>query len=450
MDKKKGLVANIIKIILFLGVLSYLCIHITYVLRWNTDEKRNLMGFYAEEKNSLDVVFIGSSSLWTSINPLTIYEKEGITSYVIATSAQRPSSLIYLLKEAQKTQEEAIFVLDISTLKYDEKVWSEQNEGSLRRVTDGLKYSLNRFMCNWEQTQGREDRISYFFDIIKYHGEWDKFWKNISHWNFELENEEKGYLYRDSFEIVENTWKEGEKTPISQEAELILRELLDYCKNEELNVEFSLAFSTGNTYGTSKYLQEIINEYGFELFIFNEYAEEVGLEYSMDFLNAGHTNVSGAEKASSCIGAYLTEKYALQDKRTDETFCKWNMLAIKNREKVEAGIEKLEKEHEYYIGPMQVEIMLVDDNIVLTNNTISVKELSYAWYVYEKNDGVYERVHTEWYGEDNMFMYSLDKEKEYQFTAFVRIPEYTEGMKYEIVALVYFDKNIDEWVFLEK
>ena len=84
--KKNGqfFVGTIIVII----VVLYFTVHITYVLREPTLEKINLMGFYAEEANSLDAVFIGSSTLRSSINPVELYKDFGITSYVIATSSQ--------------------------------------------------------------------------------------------------------------------------------------------------------------------------------------------------------------------------------------------------------------------------------------------------------------------------------------------------------------------------
>ncbi len=164
----KKIVLELAKIVLFFIILWWVIVHITYILRNDTDEKENLMGFYAEEKNSLDAVFIGSSTMWASLNPLVMYNERGFTSYNIATSAQRPSSLKYLIKEAQKYQSDALYVIDVSNFVYDQSVWEEQNEGSLRRVTDGLKYSWNRFLCNYEQIKGKSNKISYYFDIIKY------------------------------------------------------------------------------------------------------------------------------------------------------------------------------------------------------------------------------------------------------------------------------------------
>ncbi len=63
----KKIVLELAKIVLFFIILWWVIVHITYILRNDTDEKENLMGFYAEEKNSLDAVFIiGFSRLSTA------------------------------------------------------------------------------------------------------------------------------------------------------------------------------------------------------------------------------------------------------------------------------------------------------------------------------------------------------------------------------------------------
>ena len=93
----KKIVLELAKIVLFFIILWWVIVHITYILRNDTDEKENLMGFYAEEKDSLDAVFIGSSTMWASLNPLVMYNERGFTSYNIATYAQRHSSLKYLI-----------------------------------------------------------------------------------------------------------------------------------------------------------------------------------------------------------------------------------------------------------------------------------------------------------------------------------------------------------------
>ena len=48
----------------------------------------NVNGFYAEEENSVEVLFIGSSTMFCTADPLVLYEEYGIASYDFGSSAQ--------------------------------------------------------------------------------------------------------------------------------------------------------------------------------------------------------------------------------------------------------------------------------------------------------------------------------------------------------------------------
>lgn len=422
-------------------IISYFLMHMTYALRTDTEEKRNLMGFYYEEEDSLDAVFIGSSGLRSCINPNLIYEEYGITSYVIATAAQRPSSLYYLLKEARKTQPEAVFVIDVSTAQYDNEVWEKQNEGSVRRVTDGLKYSWNRIACNYEQTKGREDLLTYYFDIIKYHSEWRNFCKNISHWNYEVENPRKGFNPLVSVTSIDTfMWQEEEEIPLCAESERTLKKLLEYCKKEKINVEFTLAPSALFTYGQAEYIRKLIESYGYKLFIFNEHSQEMKMDYTMDFYDAGHTNIRGAQKASSYFGKYMLDNYFLAD-RENEDCVSWKASSDYMRKKLELG------EFVMRVGGLEVFYQIRDNNeIILFSQTDVAKGAEFAWYIYEINSPNEDRTHiyTQWYTSNAELAYVYELGKCYQIIRYVRSVEDESIVNEKIVADLCF--NGEEWV----
>lgn len=437
---KRGLI-KAAWLIVWGGVVSYLLMHVTYVLRTDTEEKRNLMGFYYEEEESLDAVFIGSSGLRSCINPLAIYEEYGITSYVIATAAQRPSSLYYLLKEARKTQPEAVFFIDVSTAQYDNKVWEEQNEGSVRRVTDGLKYSLNRIACNYEQTKGREDLLPYYFDIIKYHSEWRNFCKNLSHWNFELENPNKGLnlLFsatpQDAF-----IWQEETAIPLCKESEQTLRKLLKYCKENKIDAEFTLPVSAYFTYGQAEYIRELVESYGYELFVFNDYLQEMQIDSMTDFYDVGHLNIRGVQKASSYFGKYIFDKYFLSDRNKEPNYASWDASLECMKKKLELG------EFVMRVGELEVVNQVKDNNeIILSSQTSAAKGAEFAWYVCERNNPNEEWIHiyTQWYTPSAELVYAYDPGKCYQITRYVRAVEDENIVNEKIVANLHFDG--EEW-----
>ena len=63
-----------------------------------------IRGFYQEEKDSLDFVFVGSSQLYAHIAPAVLWRDYGITSYDFAANEQPLWISYFYIKEALKTQ----------------------------------------------------------------------------------------------------------------------------------------------------------------------------------------------------------------------------------------------------------------------------------------------------------------------------------------------------------
>ena len=55
-------------------------------------------GFYAEKRNDIDVLFLGSSNCFCTIDPLVLYEEYGIASYDFASSSQSMDISLYILR----------------------------------------------------------------------------------------------------------------------------------------------------------------------------------------------------------------------------------------------------------------------------------------------------------------------------------------------------------------
>ena len=58
-------------------------------------------GFYAEKKNDIDVIVIGSSNSFCTVNPLVLYEEYGIAAYDFGSSSQPMNISELYLKEAE-------------------------------------------------------------------------------------------------------------------------------------------------------------------------------------------------------------------------------------------------------------------------------------------------------------------------------------------------------------
>lgn len=419
-------------------IVLYFTIHFTYMLREPTLEKTNLMGFYAEPQNTLDVVFIGSSTLRSSINPLVLWEEYGITSYDMATSSQRPSGIIWMLKEALKYQKEAIYVIDVNNIRFDEEFWDKQNEGSIRHITDGLKYSWNRLGCI--NSIVREGKVSYYLDIIKYHNN-IKNGLDFRTWNYECSNPYKGFHMLTDISASKPVYCCSDKMgSLPEYGESVLREILRYCRNTRggVKVEFIISEQHVIDYSTCQYIKSIIEEYGYTCFIFNEHEEEMGIDGMVDFYDDLHTNISGSEKCSLFYGKYLSEKYFLFVRQKEEDVIDdWNRCVIETKEACDDARHKMMQLHLTGLNDMEVDVRFDKDIGIFQNTTLANKDLEYAWSIYEVIDGNKELVDSMWYTDNNTFEYEFDVEKTYNIVSFVRLKDDTDVGTYDAIVIQY-------------
>ena len=99
---------------LFLAVLLFLSFMQNYVFAYIDQNSERVHSFYLEEKNSLDVVFMGASDVNTAFAPGLAYEKFGFTSYLYAFDANPGSLYKYQLKEILSKQNPQVIVIEIN------------------------------------------------------------------------------------------------------------------------------------------------------------------------------------------------------------------------------------------------------------------------------------------------------------------------------------------------
>lgn len=174
MTKKQAL-----KAVVFLAVFLWLLVTVTYIIRTNGDVKDRFTGFYAEKENTIDAILVGSSPVYPYYSAPALYGKSGIAAYPLSTNNQRPKAIKYLLKEAQKTQDPSLFIIEMRMFSMPDEEW-EDTMIFTRGVTDNLKYSKNRVDAINALVSDRSERYTYYFDIFKYHSNWKTLFCRIS------------------------------------------------------------------------------------------------------------------------------------------------------------------------------------------------------------------------------------------------------------------------------
>lgn len=322
----------LIQIILFLAIFFAILLPVSYMVRTNGDVKDRFAGFYAEKKNSLDVVMIGSSPVFPYYAAPKLWGETGIAMYPLSTNVQRPAAMRYLVEEAEKSQSPALYIFEMRMFTMEEEGLMD-NMAYTRGVTDNLRYSLLRARAiqGLVPADDEEGRLSYHLDIMKYHTNWKMLalpseWANMFYCH---RHPLKGYTFRDEVGPQPMPSCGGDKGILAmpQEQETYLRELIAYLKAEGKEALFLVS-----PYGESleeqqmfNYMAEIVEENGYAFLNMNDYYGETGIVFEEDFADYGsHTNAVGAEKCTEFLKKYLEAHYALPDHRGDASYESWD------------------------------------------------------------------------------------------------------------------------------
>ncbi len=319
-----------IKILIFTAIFLTAFIFASYIIRPDSEMKERFAGFYAEPKDSLDVVVIGSSPVQPLFSAPLIWGEYGIALYPISTNSQPTTGIKYLIKEVRKRQADCIYVIDVSMFMVEpDELLTEAN---IRNITDNMKYSLNRIKAINAMVSDPKERADYYFDISKYHSvitDKDEFSLDaVKYFNFTVPALSKGYLFVDAVEPFDTVDVSGiEQTKaIPQAAEKILDKLLEYIDSEGLEAMFVISpyIASNERKMQHNYLGEYIESRGYTFIDFNDCTGDIGIDYSSDLYNRNHLNLSGGEKFSHYFGSYLIDNYDFVDKRADKDYSSWD------------------------------------------------------------------------------------------------------------------------------
>lgn len=290
--------------------------------------------YYADSaENNIDNIYLGSSHVYSGLNPFTMDELTGEYNYNISTSEQRLNGSYYLLKEVCRDNDVKHVYLDLfyrsSCVIEDEDNADPINTGYNYnwQNTDYMKLSLNK-ICYMLSIADTETYPEIALPFIRYRSELDNwaYVKNImkakddeNYQNYIYVNEyddstghnytkytNKGFrdtniVLRDDSRITERYTGITEE-PMGQESEKYLRKIIEYCENHDIEltlfvtpVDDLLLLSAGDYDLFLNQVEGIAAEYGVDFYDFNLAKEEyLDLWHNEYFWNTGHLNTTGA------------------------------------------------------------------------------------------------------------------------------------------------------------
>ena len=297
---------NVLKSIVFVLIFGILYISLSYLFL----PKRNLKtyGIYntslyeilAEKRNTVDVLFIGDSLVYSSVSPMDIYGKYGYTVFDCSEPAQILPDAYKYLQIAVETQHPKVVIIEPNIFFRDAKKRPWYNK-PLKVIKNSLP-------------------------LVTYHNNWKKM--IFSNKGNGLNNFTKGYKKNvdinpsRNYNYMDRSNKERKFPKANYE---YVDKFIKYAEDNNIKLLFiALPSQKSWSNGKHKTITRLSELYSIPYvnLNFNDIVEINWVTETKDF--GDHLNDTGAKKVSDFIGKYLSDLNVLENHKGKKGYEAWD------------------------------------------------------------------------------------------------------------------------------
>lgn len=283
-------------------------------------------------ENSLDVLFLGTSHTFCTVDPNLIWNDVGVTTYNLASSAQDMNATLFYLKEALKTQQPKVVFVEMRGAALSNGTEERWN----RLAYDNMPLSVEKLKAVSKSKNENETVFSYIFPIFRYHNRWKVL--NKDDFSYIADGQNKDHFSLNGFYIRQNitpvTFEKYDEAPpekwtgIADDVKDAIIQMKTLCDEKEIDLVLWKAPSPmwRNYYRNA--IRKLASENDLVYLDLHDCITEMGIDFQTDFLDANsHMNFSGAKKTTKYLVRWLLNNYEFEDKRKDVSgkYDHWNI-----------------------------------------------------------------------------------------------------------------------------
>lgn len=283
-------------------------------------------GFYEKDEDTIDMLFIGTSVVHTGVDVNYLYHEYGFTSYDLSADQMASPNIYYFLKEAVKYQSPQVIFVDVHSLSHADDPYSV----SLHYSFDYMKQGLNRIQAICEHPASL--RSGNLFPFIEYHTRWEELGEMDFRYMFQdKENMLNGYLIYmlSNNSAVPTSYEKTDQTLAELEyiyTEENLDKIVSFCREKGMEC---VLFRTPQSYSETQAqycnaIEKYASDNNIEFWNFNDYYDEIGIDFSTDFVDGQHLNLTGSRKFTAFLGKWISESFEYTDHRGTKGYEEWN------------------------------------------------------------------------------------------------------------------------------
>ena len=307
---------------------------------------------YKSPKNSLDVLLVGDSCIYSALSPLEIYNETGIASFNLSTPGQKMWSSYYLLKEAFKTQKPKVCFLECGEYLVNTEFGRAIDK---RAIIDTLKLSKNKLDVINDKIYNLSfiEKVGALIPAIEYHSRWQEFnGSDIRKVLAKSQQTYKGFIYNPVVEPYTGDKKLSNTIPfeskndaltitenditlanaVSENSKKYFDKIIELCKQNNCTL-ILIKVPDIQDWSDEKHNQvEAFAKINNITFVDLNYCNDpnFNIDWTTDSSDSGyHLNIKGATKSTKLFAKYLKENFDLPNHKNDSNYNSWN-LAYEN------------------------------------------------------------------------------------------------------------------------
>lgn len=277
------------------------------------------------DEDLIDVFFVGSSHVYCGVQPGTIFESAGISSFDLSISGMDLESAYYFTKYETAIHNPKVVFVDIYGLTFNGYSDAPSLIGNKYRNLLQLPYSKEAYDL-LKNTVDDEEFLDYLirWPIIhtRYKELTDVDFRNTDKFEFTkgelLQTEISYYLDLSSVNSTNSV------RPLSDAHKEWTERFVELSKERGFELVFLvLPYQRGEKdQSIFNGFKEYVKEKGYTYVDMLEHIDELNLSRE-DFSDPGHLNIYGGKKVSKWLTSYLMEQYDLEDHREDALYESW-------------------------------------------------------------------------------------------------------------------------------
>lgn len=315
----------------------------------------NFTAEYYDETLPHDVLMIGDCEVYENIDPIYLWRRYGITSYIRGNAEQLAWHSYYMLEDALRYETPKAVIYNVQALTCKEPHKEEYN----RMALDGMRWSESKIHAIQASRCGGEHMMEYIFPLLRYHSRildlstddlrYFRKRKKVTHNGYymrvdvlpvsESDVADPSWLFgeEEKEEEIEDPWAEiegaDEEADVPEEREQgepfgvlpmeYMERIRKLCEVHDIQLILMKAPSLAPIWYDSdeNQVQEYAREHRLPYINFYEHLEETGIDYETDTYDGGlHMNRSGADKLSEYLGNMLSKQYGIPDRRGESEY----------------------------------------------------------------------------------------------------------------------------------